>query len=194
MSEWWTYRLSDFLMFSAATYWRLVERYNRELWPLHLAMLAGAALLLWLLAARRPGADRIMAAGLAGIWLWVGWAFHAQRYATINWAAGYFAWAFAAQAALLLLACAFLSRAAAPAARSRIAGLVLATAAVFAYPLAALVAGRPWHQAEVFGVAPDPTALATIGFVLAAGWARRWWLHVIPAFWLAMGWLTLWML
>lgn len=34
MSEWWTYRLSDFLMFSPATYWRMVERYNREVWPL----------------------------------------------------------------------------------------------------------------------------------------------------------------
>ena len=31
MSEWWTYRLSDFLMFSPAVYARMVERYHREL-------------------------------------------------------------------------------------------------------------------------------------------------------------------
>ena len=33
MSEWWTYTLGDFLMFSPATYWRLVESYNRDVWP-----------------------------------------------------------------------------------------------------------------------------------------------------------------
>ena len=28
MSEWWTYRLSDFLMFSGATWYRLLELHN----------------------------------------------------------------------------------------------------------------------------------------------------------------------
>ena len=28
MSEWWSYRPSDFLMFSPTAYWRLVQRYN----------------------------------------------------------------------------------------------------------------------------------------------------------------------
>ena len=35
MSEWWTYRLSDFLMFSPRTYYRLFELYNAEVWPGH---------------------------------------------------------------------------------------------------------------------------------------------------------------
>ena len=37
MPEWWTYSPSDFLMFSARTYYRLVELHNRRLWPAHLA-------------------------------------------------------------------------------------------------------------------------------------------------------------
>ena len=40
MSEWWTYSLSDFLMFSARSYWRLTELYNRDVWPAQLVALA----------------------------------------------------------------------------------------------------------------------------------------------------------
>ena len=33
MSEWWTYRPSDFLLFAPRTYYRLFELYNAEIWP-----------------------------------------------------------------------------------------------------------------------------------------------------------------
>ena len=36
MSEWWTYRPSDFLMFAPDTYWRLFELHNAAWWPLGL--------------------------------------------------------------------------------------------------------------------------------------------------------------
>jgi hypothetical protein len=36
MSEWWTYSLSDLLMFSARTYYRLFELYNLAIWPAQL--------------------------------------------------------------------------------------------------------------------------------------------------------------
>jgi NADP-dependent 3-hydroxy acid dehydrogenase YdfG len=44
MTEWWTYRLSDFLMFSARTYRRLFELYNTEVWPLPVVAFIGGAL------------------------------------------------------------------------------------------------------------------------------------------------------
>lgn len=196
MSEWWTYRLSDFLMFSPTTYWRLVERYNREVWPLQLPMLGAGLALLWLAAARRPMAGRVAAPALAAAWLWVGWAFHWQRYAPINWAAEYFAAAFAVQAALLLAFAIFGSRGHATATRSlaRPIGLALAGGGVLLYPLAGLLAGRPWGQVEVFGLMPEPTALATLGLLLATGKPHRGWLALIPALSLMAGWATLWML
>ena len=182
MSEWWTYRLSDFLMFSPATYWRLVERYNRDLWPLQLGTIAAGAVLLWWVAARPPAADKVVAAVLAPMWIWVGWAFHWQRYAPINWAAEYVAMAFALQA-LLLLAVAMIAKdgdvqPAGPLVRA--GGLALALAGVFVYPLIALAAGRPWSQSEVFGVMPGPTAMGTLGLLLFAGQSHRRWLAVIP--------------
>ena len=39
MSEWWTYSLSSFLLFSARTYYRLFELYNAEVWPLQIVTL-----------------------------------------------------------------------------------------------------------------------------------------------------------
>jgi hypothetical protein len=193
MSEWWTYRLSDFLMFSPQVYWRLVERYNREAWPLHVLMLVAGSLLLWL-AATRPAAARPVAGALAAIWLWVGWSFHHQAYAQINWAAEYAAIAFAIQA-VLLVALGFLQP---PGAQSsarpqlRPVGLALAAAGILLYPWIGLLAGRPWSQAEVFGLMPEPTALTTLGLLAASGLARRAWLAVIPLASLIIGWATLW--
>ena len=54
MSEWWTYRAEDFLLFSPRVYWRMFELHNAALWPLHLLTLA-AGLLIILLIAWRPG-------------------------------------------------------------------------------------------------------------------------------------------
>lgn len=196
MSEWWTYRLSDFLMFSPPVYWRLVERYNREAWPLHLLMLGAALLLLWL-AARKPAmAGRWVAGVLAAIWLWVGWAFHHQAYAQINWAADYAAIAFALQAGLLVGLGVMRPRGAVPdtGPALRRAGLALAALAMLAYPVAGLLAGGTWARAEAFGLMPEPTALATLGLLLAAVQAHRAWLAAIPLLSLAVGWATLWQL
>jgi hypothetical protein len=194
MSVWWTYRLSSFLMFSPAIYWRLVERYNREVWPLQLLMLAVGAALLWLVAVRLPMAGRVVAGALAAAWLWVGWAFHWQRYATINWAAEYFAAAYALQALLLLVFAIFGTKDAAQSRSSggRAIGLALAMIGVLAYPFFGVAQGRAWTQ--VFGVMPEPTALATLGLLLATRLPRRGWLMIIPVLSLLIGLATWWLL
>jgi hypothetical protein len=196
MSEWWTYRPSDFLMFSPRAYWRLVELYQREVWPLQWVALAAGVGLLWLALRRSPAATRAICAVLALAWMWVGWAFHWQRYATINWGARPVAVAFAAQAALLLAFGVFAAGGRAPpqAAGLRGIGWVLAAAGLLAYPLVGVIAGRPWIQAELFGLMPDPTALATVGLLWAAGPRRRSWLIVIPLLWLTVGMGTLWLM
>lgn len=196
MSEWWTYRLADFLMFSPRTYWRLVELYNRELWPAHLVALAAGLALLWLSAAQRPGAGRVAAAALAAIWLWVGWAFHWQRYATINWAGAWFAAACWLQALLLILLGAMYraGRRRPTSAWYRDAGWALAVAGLILYPLAGLATGRPWTQAEVFGLMPEPTALASAGLVLAHRLPHAGCLCIVPMLSFTVGMATMWLL
>ena len=193
MSEWWSYSLSDFLLFSPRTYYRLFELYNLAVWPWHIACVAlGLTVLaLWL----RGGAwhGRAIAMILAACWLWVAWAYLLLRYETINWAARYFAVGFAIEAALLvwsgLIRDGLRLRRAWDAAT--IAGLGLFCLALFAWPLIGLSLGRPVVQAEVFGVAPDPTVAATLGVLLAAE-RTRWKLLVIPLLWCAISGATLW--
>lgn len=145
---------------------------------------------------RRGGAraGRGIAAILALCWLWVAWSFHWQRYASINLAAGYFAWAFVVQALLLLWLGVVRGRLA-PGPASRLqqrAGLGLLLFALLLFPLMGLLLGRSWTQAEVFGMAPDPTALATLAVLLLAGARPAWWLYPIPVAWCAISGATLW--
>jgi hypothetical protein len=184
VSEWSTYSLSDLLMFSARTYFRLVELYNRDTWPLHL-LAAGVGVVLVLCAWRTDGRSGRLAAVLLGLcWLWVAWAFHATRYATINTAGPYFAAGFVFQGALLLFAGNL------PAKRGRL-GLVLLLLALLGYPLLAPLSGRPWTQAELFGMAPDPTAAVTLA-LLALAPRASWLLWPVPVLWSAISAATLW--
>jgi hypothetical protein len=70
----------------------------------------------------------------------------------------------------------------------------LAVCGLLLYQLAGLPAGRPWAQAEVFGVMPEPTALATLGLLVAGGRPYANWLSIVPVLSLAVGMATLWLL
>ena len=48
MSEWWTYRPEDFLLFSPRVYWRMFELHNAALWPLHVLTLAAGLIIILL--------------------------------------------------------------------------------------------------------------------------------------------------
>jgi len=185
VSEWWTYRPADFLMFSPRIYWRLFEAANQSLWPAPL--LSVAVPLAWLLWFARRGlaaAPRVSAAVLGLGWLFVAWAFLWQRYAPINWAAQVFAVGFVLQGlALLVWAGMGQPRACASPLRRRV-GLGLVLWALLAHPLLAGLDGRPWSQAEVFGLAPDPTAIGTLGWLLLLGGHPALW--ALPLLWCAI--------
>jgi Family of unknown function (DUF6064) len=193
MSEWWTYRLTDFALFSSRVYHRLFELQNEALWPGQIAALALGLILIWWLARPSPAAGRIVPAALAVAWLWIAWSFFWRSYATINWAAAYLAPVIALQGVLLLwlgaVGRSFEVRAA-PMVRAGALGLL--GASVLLYPLLAPALGRSWRSAELFGIAPDPTALATLAALAVGSGPARWTLSVLPALWCAISGATLW--
>jgi hypothetical protein len=129
---------------------------------------------------------------LAALWLFIAWAYMLERYDPINFAARYYAIGFALQAALLAWT---------GAVRDRLRfdtgtipakiGIALIVYALAIHPLIAPLSGRPWTQAEIFGLAPDPTVIATLGVIVAAA-RPNWPLLVLPLLWCAISSLTLW--
>jgi hypothetical protein len=194
MPEWGSYGLRDLLMFSPQTYYRLFELYNAALWPAQLVALAVGLLALPALLRAGDRASRGVLALLALAWLAVAWWFFWQRYARINLAAPYFAGLFLLESALLLRA-AWLGSGFAATRTSDVRGrgaLVLYLVALCLYPFIGLARGRSATQAEVAGLAPDPTALATLAILLLQGGGRFWLLAPIPVLWCLASGATLW--
>lgn len=187
-----TYAVADFIPFTADVYFRLIERVSEAWWPLHLLTLGvglAAAALAWSGRARIAGG--LLAAALA----WVGATFLVGEYAQLNWAGTWFGWAFVIAAALLVPLAFAESRSARRNRRISVpglAGLALVVLGVPGYPFIAPLAGRGWAQAEVFGIHPDPTAVAALGIALLMLRGYRMWLAaVVPALWCLVSALTL---
>jgi hypothetical protein len=194
MSEWWTYTPSDLLMFSPRVYYRLVEAYNAAFWP---AQIAVAAIGLFLAVGISRGS---VAAGRAAFLLvglafaWTGWAFIWERYATINWPAGYLAPLFGVEALALIWFGALRQSIRPPERRHSAfqAGLLLFAAVIVLYPALAWAMGRGWPAAASFGFAPDPTAIAALALLAISEGRMRWLLFIIPTLWCAVSATTLW--
>lgn len=165
MSEWWTYRPADFLMFAPDTYWRLFELHNAAWWPL--GVLAHVLVLTLCVALWRGEslAPRLAAGLMAVLSAAVAWGFVWRLYVPVNWGAQALAGVFAITALGWLL----LAR------EGRVqpsrAGTLVMLLAALSWPLLAWADGRPLAQAELIGLAPDPTAVAGLGLLLQ--WRAR---------------------
>jgi Family of unknown function (DUF6064) len=194
MQEWWTYTLSDFLLFSPRTYYRLLERYNTGVWPGHLLTLGLGFVIVGMLRLGAAWHGRAVSAIMAILWAWVGWAFFWRSYATINWAATYIFPLFALEALLFVWTGVVRQRLRFGSWRAAggTAGIGLFVLTLILYPTLAPLLGRGWEQAEVFGVTPDPTAIATLGLLLLAEGRAYWELMAVPVLWCILGGATLW--
>jgi hypothetical protein len=191
MSEWWTYRLESFLLFSDRAYWRLFELHNAAVWPAQLAALLLGAVIFALVLRPRPWSGRVIAPILAVAWIFAGWTFLWNSYASINWATSYVAPVFVFEGLLLAWIGGIRDQLpiAAGTSRGRTIGLALLAYGVAVHPLVAVIAGRPVTAAEVFGIVPDPTAMGTLGLLVPT--KASWLLFLVPLAWCVVSWATL---
>jgi hypothetical protein len=194
LATWLSYRPADLLMFSPETYRRLFERLNLELWPWHglLALLVVA--MLWLALRPEPRAHRAAGALLAAAWIAVAWGFFGL-YAEINLLAPWLASIFVAQAfAIGVIALFGPGLSIGHAGWRDRAGLAIALWGLLGHPLLLLALGHSPASVELFGLAPDPTAITTIGLLLSSRLRHPVPLLILPLAWCLIAALTWWAL
>ena len=177
------------LPFTVEQFLQVFERYNAAIWPLQLLAYAAGLAIVVLAARRGRRAGAAAAAVLAAMWLVNGIGYHLAFFREINPAAIGFGAMFVLQAALMAWQGIFRDRlqpSFGADARTAVALVAIAYAMV-AYPLLGYAFGHVYPAAPVFGVAPCPTTIFTIGVLLLARPAAPAWLFAIPVAWSAIG-------
>lgn len=190
ISELNSYSVENFIPFLPESYFRLFERQFESLWPAHvLFVLLGIGACISAL----KGKSRITASLLALSFGMVAVSFHLRLYAELTPVGRYFGWAFLLQSGLFLI-WGFLAKPRKPSRAHAVEwmGLGLAAFGLLLYPALILFSEQSWKGAEIFGLAPDPTACVALGVMLIA--ARPVWLLMlmpIPLLWCVVSGATL---
>ncbi len=163
--------------------------YNAAIWPFHLVAYGLGLVAIMAIFMPRPGLVRLAFAALAVLWAFTGIGYHLTFFARINPIAPVFAAFFVVQSVL------FLASAIRPGDlrlqigqhfRS-IAGLVTIVYALAIYPVLGIWAGHGLMAGPMFGVAPCPTTIFTVGVLLIARGTWVMWLSIIPFLWSLIG-------
>lgn len=170
--------------------------YNAAICPAQLVAFVLGVLAITALWRRWPIAARLIPAILALMWVVNGIGYHYLFFATINPAAPLFALFFVVQAVLFSV-CALL-----PTALRFVTGRDVRTVfgaailiyAIAVYPIIGLWAGHGLMKGPMFGVAPCPTTIFTIGMLMMARGPWVPWLAIIPFLWSLVGLAAAWQL
>jgi hypothetical protein len=177
------------LPFTSEQFLAVFVAYNEAIWPIQIAAYLLGAIAVALLFWNPPGADRIIVAIVAAMWLWTGVAYHALFFSAINKAAYIFAALFIAQGGALIYAGVY---------RDQLrfgnrtrplswVGVALMIYAAILYPLIGLSTGHRYPEIPMFGVTPCPVTIFTFGLFLLATPPLSRWLLVIPFIWSLIG-------
>jgi hypothetical protein len=176
------------LPFTAAEFFDVFAYYNERVWPAQLALNAAALACMALLLRPSAGSGRIISLLLAGLWAWVGVAYHFVHFTDINPAAWLFgaiflagsfafAWFGAVKSDLRFYPYGGLRG---------VIGWALLLYAVLLYPLLGYLLGHRYPAAPTFGL-PCPTTLFTLALLLFAAAPVPRWTFVAPIAWALIG-------
>lgn len=172
--------------FTIAEFLGVFVAYNAAIWPAQIAVYVLGAVAVAALWLKLP---RLILAILALMWLGTGIGYHYLFFASINPAAPLFAGFFVLQA-VLFAACAVAPRKLSFCIGRDLrtgAGLASIFYAMIIYPALGFWAGHGFMAGPMFGVAPCPTTIFTIGMLLLARDRAVFWLSVVPILWSIIG-------
>lgn len=176
------------LPFTAEQFFAVFAAYNAAIWPAQLAAYGLGLLAVIALLFAKPAGRAILTA-LAIMWAFNGIAYHMVFFAQVNPAAYGFGALFLLQAVLFAgfaLAKADVQFVAAADARSLLGAAMLAYALII-YEIAGYYAGHGLLAGPLFGVAPCPTTIFTIGMLAFARGRLVAWLAIVPLLWAIIG-------
>lgn len=177
------------LPFSQAQFFGVFTEYNTAIWPLQpVAAILGVSLVLMLRHGPR-WRHRAVAAILAGLWLTMGVGYHWAFFAPINSAAYAFGLLFVC-AGLLFLVEGVVRRRVEFEWAGGVRGWFAAALILYGlivYPAVSLLYLHPYPATPLFGVAPCPTTIFTLGILLLSRYRRPLALSGIPLVWSVIG-------
>jgi hypothetical protein len=163
--------------------------YNAAIWPTQIVAYVVGVIAVAAVWSRQPASSRVIPSVLALMWAMNGIGYHYLFFAEINPAAKLFAGFFVVQAILFVANAVVANHIRFEIGRNfrSIAGAAFIIYAMLIYPVLGLWAGHGLIAGPMFGVAPCPTTIFTIGMLLLA--RGRWiaWLSIIPFLWSLVG-------
>lgn len=176
------------LPFSTEEFFALFERYNVMIWPAQIVAYGLGGLVVWAIATGQTWSWKVTALVLAAFWLWNGLVYQLAFFSTINPAAYGFAVLFIVQG-LIFLRSGLRSHSVSMRIERDTGTMIAAGLLVYAmviYSVIGILIGRGWPRAPVFGVAPCPTTIFTLGLLILARQPTSW--HAaIPVVWALIG-------
>ena len=179
--------------FTIEQFTNVFHTYNLAIWPWQLLGYAAGLFVLFTLFKANPWFDRINNGILAGYWFLMGIGYHWIFFSKINKLAYAFGLLFVVQALLFLIFGVF---------KNEISfgikkldfygffGLLTVTYGMFIYPALGFIFGHVFPNSPVFGVAPCPTTIFTLGLLLLTIKRVPKFLLVIPLLWSLIGFLA----
>jgi len=184
------------LPYTSEVFFSLFEQYYRAIWPAQWIASALAFAATWLTLKGSASSGRIVSVILALFWLWCALVYHLLFFTSINFWAFSFAALFLIQAVLFLVAGAMGGRLSVDATVTNAwkAGLALMIYSLAVYPVVSWAAGHMYPQMPLVGVAPCPTVIFTLGFLLSTRPLASIGFYAVPAIWAIIGGSSAWFL
>ncbi|HSS65575.1 MAG TPA: DUF6064 family protein [Gammaproteobacteria bacterium] len=178
-----------FLPFTRSEFLQVFVAYNNAIWPFQiLAAVLGVLAIVLLLWGTRES-DRVITGVFFFFWLTMAVGYHWLFFAQINDAAYLFGALFLLASAIFLVEGVIRNRihyTIVSGLRGWLAAALILYAFVI-YPLFGLLITHPYPQTPLFGVAPCPTTIFTLGFLLLVEHPRPLLLAAVPLLWSLIG-------